>query len=432
MIFATRAILALAATTSTVSTTKLYVSSYTGNITTFDFTKTPNATYSLARLDTTTGCSPNASWLQIDVKHRNLFCLDEGIIVANGSLTSFKIDDGKNGALKLMKHAAVPAAPVNSALYYGLNGTQLLAVAHYTHALTTYTINPVAASFVPFQTFNFTMEKPGPKPQQAAPHPHQVVIDPQKKYLIIPDLGADLLRIFYINPTTLQLSERPSIPVEKGSGPRHGVFHTTRRTVNSKGQTHYYLLTEISSKIIGYNVAYLPNNGGLQFTPSVSPVLAYTTNALNAAIAAGNAPAEIALAQTNTGGNQLIVSNRNATFFSDVKNPDPANSTTIISDSLATFELPKSSRRNATGIEEQQIKSLALTPAGGLFPRHFALNARGDKIAVGLQRSGRVVVYERCTDTGVIGKDPVAGFEGLGEVSSIVWDDRKPKVGLGA
>ncbi|KAL8765673.1 MAG: hypothetical protein Q9209_007311 [Squamulea sp. 1 TL-2023] len=415
------ALIALAATASTVSATRLYVSSYTGNITTFDFTKTGNATYDLARLDTTIGCSPNASWLQIDVKHRNLFCLDEGIVVANGSLASFKINDDKIGSLKLVNNASVPAAPVHSALYNGPNGTQLLAVAHYTHALTTYKIDPLTASFTPHQSINFTMDKPGPKPQQAAPHPHQAVIDPQRKYLVIPDLGADLLRVFHINSTTLQLHERPSIPVEAGSGPRHGVFHTTRRSANKRGETHFFLLTEISSKIAGYNVTYLPDNGGLQFKPSVSPVLAYGTDPLPPAIAAGNAPAEIAIGQTKN-GSQLIVSNRNATFFNNVKNPDANNATTIVSDSLATFSLPSSS-------QSQQIAFNALTPAGGLFPRHFALNAKGDKIAVGLQRSGRVVIYDRCPETGMICKDPVAGFEGLGEVSNIVWDEGRADLG---
>ncbi|CAL8584998.1 hypothetical protein XPA_010580 [Xanthoria parietina] len=424
--FTSLALAALVATTSTVSATKLYVSSYNGNITTFDFTKSANASYNLARLDTTTGCGTSSSWLEIDLKHRNLFCLDENFAsTVNASIASFKITDEKSaGSLKKVTNAIVPAAPVHSALYDGANGTQLLAVAHYTHALTTYTVDPQTAKFALSQNFNFTMSKPGPKPQQPAPHPHQVVIDPTKKYLIVPDLGADLVRIYYVDPTTLQISERPSVTVPPGSGPRHGVFHLTPRAANQRGETHFYLLTEISAMILPFNVTYLPNNGGLTFTPIGKSVWAYGSGAnLDPVVASGNAPAEIRLAYLKTGAPQLIVSNRNATFFRDVKNPDPKNSTAIVSDSLATFTLPKLAPGAATANanETQLVTPQALTPAGGLFPRSFALHPNGDMVAVGVQTSERVAIFHRCVKTGLISKEPVAAFEGLGQVSSLVW-----------
>ncbi|KAL8991114.1 MAG: hypothetical protein Q9169_007947, partial [Polycauliona sp. 2 TL-2023] len=184
--FASFALTALVATTSTVSATRLYVSSYNGNITTFNFAKTSNATYNLTRLDMTTGCALNPSWLQIDDKNHNLFCLDENFPSAiNASIVSFKINSDKAGgpSLKKVTNTTVPAAPVNSALYTGSNGTQLLAVAHYIHALTTYTVDSRTATFALSQSFNFT-STPGPKPQQAVARPHQVVIDPQKRYLV--------------------------------------------------------------------------------------------------------------------------------------------------------------------------------------------------------------------------------------------------------
>ncbi|KAL8725455.1 MAG: hypothetical protein Q9166_007349 [cf. Caloplaca sp. 2 TL-2023] len=429
--FTTVAIAALAAATTTVSATKLYVSSYAGNITTFNLTRTGgagNATYNLARLEATNGCAPNASWLQIDVKHRNLFCLDEGIIVANGSLTSFKINDDDTGSLKVVNRTAVPPAPVNSVLYEGRRGNQLLAVAHYTHALTTYIVDSKTAAFKLSQTFNFSMAKPGPGSAQVAPHPHQVLVDPKSQYLVIPDLGADLIRIYYINSTTLQISERPSIPVAPGSGPRHGVFHQSKRVNTTRGEYFYYLLTELSSTVTGYKVTYLDNNGGLAMAPATASLYAYGNGnaTTNGAIASGNRPAGIHLAKSNK-GDQLIVSNRNATFFDNIKNPDPKNKTSIASDSLATFSLTPPTAPELP----EQIAFSALTPAGGLYPRHFKLNSKGDLVAVGLQKSGRVAIFTRCTDTGVISKDPVADYEGLGEVTSIVWDEEQKKQRLG-
>ncbi|KAL8798686.1 MAG: hypothetical protein Q9182_006472 [Xanthomendoza sp. 2 TL-2023] len=410
--FTSLTIAALVATASTVSATRLYVSSYTGNITTLNLTQTAD-TYKLIQLEATNGCAPNASWLQIDVKKRNLFCLDEGMIGPNGSLTSFKINNDTTGSLKLVKHASIPAAPVNSAIYTGPNGTQLMAVAHYTTALTTYKLDSTTATFTPFETFNFTMPKPGPLAErQAKPHPHQVVIDPTNKYMVVPDLGADLLRVFYIDPQTLRLSERSSIAVKPGSGPRHGVFHLGRRIGNQKGEMSYYLLNEIGSTVVGFKVAYRPDNGGLVLT-QFQETRAYGN--ATGSVASGNAPAEIAIAQVKGRGSQLIVSNRNATFFTSVKNPDPANSTTIVSDSMATFSLPAD--------KNGSFEFSQLTPAGGLYPRHFRLNRRGNLMAVGLQLSGWVAVYRRCTDTGRIDQDPVACFGGLGGVSSLVWDE---------
>ncbi|KAL8942138.1 MAG: hypothetical protein Q9216_001823 [Gyalolechia sp. 2 TL-2023] len=416
-IFALSALALLGAAPVPVSSTRLYVSSYAGTITTFDLSKVGNASYQLAPLDTSTGCSPNASWLQIDVKHRNLFCLDEGFAVGNGTLTSFKIKDDKNGSLSTVNHTVIPNAPVNSAIFNGPNGSQLLAVAHYAWALTTWKVNPATASYSPLQSFNFTQPKPGPKAdRQAAPHPHQVLVDPTNKYLVIPDLGSDLIRIFYIDPQTLQVSPRPSINVTAGSGPRHGVFYSPgRRAGINRGAIDFYLVSELSSTLAGYKVFYHPNNGGMGLTPFADPV--HTWGPSNDTIFSGNAPAEIILAPGAIAnqGVQLLVSNRNATFFKDIKNPDPKNATHIDSDTIASFTIPKSGRKFAP-------KFGGLVPAGGSFPRHFSINREGSLLAVGLQNSGRLVVLERCAKTGVIG-EVVADFEGLGQVSNIVWDE---------
>lgn len=438
--FFTFSALALLTTAPTpISSTRLYVSSYAGTITTFNLTKTGNTAYQLNKLDTNTGCSPNASWLQIDVKHRNLFCLDEGLITGNGSLTSFKINNDtqhdslslttqKKGSLTPVKHTIIPNAPVNSAIFnspIAAGGSQLLAVAHYANALTTYKVDPITASYTHLQSFNFTQSKPGPNPgRQAAPHPHQVLVDPTGKYLVIPDLGADLIRIFYIDPITLLVSPRPSIPVTPGSGPRHGVFYSINQRLGiqaNKNPIDFYLVTELSSMLMGFRVFYKPKNGGMGLQ-QFSSVKAWGNS--NNTIFEGNAPAEILVApgtirdQGGKVGVQILVSNRNATFFKGIANPDPGNKTRIDSDTLAGFEIPKF----RSGFGEGGIKFLGLSPAGGDFPRSMAINKKGDLLAVGLQNSGRVVVFERDGKTGALGK-VLAEAEGLGGATGVVWDE---------
>ena len=263
-------------------------------------------------------------------------------------------------------------------------------------------MDPTTGSFSRLQTFNFTIAKPGPNAaRQAGSHLHQVVVDPEKKYFVVPDLGGDLVRIFYIDPTTLKVSIRPPIRVVPGSGPRHGQFH-----VHENRHALYYLVTEISSTLTSYHVTYLPNNGGLEMMP-VSNGTTYGPNNHTAFV--GNAAAEIAIAP---GAMSLIVSNRNATFF-DITNPDPKNKTRVESDTLATFKLP--------GMGNGTVEFDELTPAGGSFPRQFSISPDGSLVAVGLQLSGRVALYSRCAETGRLGKDVVADFEGLGQVTSIVW-----------
>jgi len=390
---------------ASASATKLYVSSYTGIITTLNLTKT-NGAYHLAQLETNNACQPNASWLHLDAKNHNLYCVDEGMTSLNGTLNSFKLDP-LTGALSLINRTTTLPAPVHSNLYTSPNGTQLLAVAHYTSGLTTYRLDPLTAAFRPSQVFNFTLDHPGPIPsRQAGSHPHQVLIDPSNSYLLIPDLGGDLLRIFYIDPSTLLLSPRPSIPVAPGSGPRHGAFTVQHRGFGSLPLTLYYLVTELANTLTGYRVSYLPQNGGLTLTAITH---SSTYGPSNATVFAGNAAAEIAIAKD---GKSLLVSNRNATFF-DIANPDPKNVTRIPSDTMAEFSI---------GVDGG-VAFGELTPAGGAFPRHFSENKEGSLVAVGLQNSGRVVIYERCKMTGKMGKDVLADFEGLGAVTNVVWGE---------
>jgi len=399
MFFSLLTTTALVATAA--SATKLYVSSYNGIITTLNLTHTNN-TYHLAQLSSNNACQPNASWLHLDATHHNLYCVDEGMTSLNGTLNSFKLSP-KTGALTLVKRSPTLPAPVHSSLYTSPNGTQLLAVAHYTSGLSTYLLNPTTASFTPSQAFNFTLAAPGPNPaRQAGAHPHQALIDPSNTYLVTPDLGGDLLRIFYIDPTTLLLSPRPSIPVVPGSGPRHGAF-TVQKTHNT---TFYYLVSELANTLTGYRVSYLPHNSGLALTPLTTTS---TYGPSNASVFAGNAAAEIMISQN---GKSLLVSNRNATFFSDIANPDPTHSTRIPSDTMAEFSINR---------DNGEVKFGELTPAGGAFPRSFAENREGGLVAIGLQQSGRVVVYERCKKTGRLGREVVADFEGLGAVTNVVW-----------
>lgn len=407
---------ALAAVASATTSTRLYVSSYSGNITTLKLTQTAagksssNSSYTLTTLSSNNACAPNASFLTIDPIHQNLFCLNEGIVNPNGSLVSFKIAPN-TGELTEVKSTVTPAAPVNSALYtsrHNATSKQLLAVAHYAFGLTTYTVEPDTATFALSQTFNFTQAKPGPNAaRQAAPHPHQVVLDPTNKYFLVPDLGSDLVRVFHIDHSTLQIAEKASIPVAPGSGPRHGVFRTLHNGTNGQEAHYFFLVTELANTVTSYAVTYQPLDAGLTFR-EITRLKTYGTHN-ESSVFANNAASEIAIVG---GGKQLLVSNRNATFFT-IANPDPKNVTKVPSDTLATFDVAP----------DGKVRFCDLSPAGGSFPRQFEVNGREDLVAVGLQNSGLVAIYAREKETGKLGTEMLASVRIEGAVTSVVWSD---------
>lgn len=98
--------------------------------------------------------------------------------------------------------------------------------------------DPSDIKLIQSQTFNLTA--PGTNPaRQDAPHPHQTILDPTGNYIIVPDLGADLVRVFHIEKTTNKLIPVTPIQAVLGTGPRHARFLVTENA------TYLYVITEV-------------------------------------------------------------------------------------------------------------------------------------------------------------------------------------------
>lgn len=134
------------------------------------------------------------------------------------------------------------------------------------------------------QTETFTLDQPGPNPiRQNAPHPHEVHIDPTGQYLLAPDLGADLVRIYALDSETLERTAVAPLVSAPGTGPRHGVFLVTEK------KTFYFLVTELGNTITTYDVEYNQNTS-LSFHEVFT-----TTSHGGAEVPAGATAAEITL-----------------------------------------------------------------------------------------------------------------------------------------
>ncbi|KAI1386637.1 putative isomerase YbhE [Hypoxylon trugodes] len=383
---------------SSASSTLLYVSSYAGTVSTFSLT-TPDddsatgAAATLEIISNSTGCGPNPSWLSLDYSKNLLFCLDEGFTGPYGGVTTFYTDD--DGTLTTLDKLDVIQGPVSIA-EFGVGGRGL-AIAHYSGSSVSVVGFDPEGNLTLVLNETYALEAPGPNPaRQEAPHPHEAILDPTASYVLVPDLGADQVRIYQADASTLGLKPVAPLPVRPGSGPRHGAFTVTPRT------TYFYLVSELANTITGYEVIYNDND-----TLSFNELFYIPTHGEEKTLPEGTGAAEILVSPD---GKYLIVSSRWENSF-NITNFDPNNSTEIPSDPLITYSIDRSNG-NLTKVQE--------FAAGGSGPRHFAINADGDLVAVSLQADGRVVLIERDVKTGKF-TDYVAHGYVEGEVTAAIF-----------
>jgi hypothetical protein len=92
--------------------------------------------------------------------------------------------------------------------------------------------------------------------RQSDSHAHHVILDPSRRFFLVPDLGADLIRVFkYHTHNFAPLAELEPLRTEAGAGPRHGVFW---RAPGRGGDEGLYLIFngELSQKVYSYRITY--------------------------------------------------------------------------------------------------------------------------------------------------------------------------------
>ncbi|TKA73467.1 hypothetical protein B0A55_05951 [Friedmanniomyces simplex] len=383
---------------ATVSATNFFVSDYSGNVTTFSLTAN-NGTYALAQTFQTTECAPNPSWLTVDINRGLLFCLNEGLETVNGSLSSFTIN--RDGSLTHVKNETTISGPVNRVIYGNAAGQRAIALAHYTGSAVSSWLLQGEGKFELNQNLPYTLAQPGPNAaRQDAPHEHEAITDPTGQYILVPDLGADLVRVFGWDVTTLVLKTLAPLKAAPGSGPRHAAFWNPYAVTGAGSPTYLYLVSELASTVTGYAVTYLPNGGGLNFTEVYK---SSTYGLLNQP--EGNAPAEVHVTPDNR---FLVISNRNNTSF----NLPESDGTVVPSDSLTTFR----------PLNDGTLAWVQIWPSGGLYPRQFSIDGTGSFVAVSNQYSQNVAILSRDVATGLIG-EPIARMSVPGNTTCIMWDE---------
>lgn len=140
----------------------------------------------------------------------------------------------------------------------------------------------------------------GPNARQAGPHPHQAVVDPSGRYVLVPDFGADHVFIYPFDRATRVLRPGPggpaAFPVTPGSGPRRIWFHPSTGTA--------YLLSELTAGL--QVLSWDPRRAALGQVQALSTNSAGFTGTSSAAELALSRDGRFAYA-SNRGENTLAV-----------------------------------------------------------------------------------------------------------------------------
>ena len=186
--------------------------------------------------------------------------------------------------------------------------------------------------------------------RQTKPHAHSIYSGPKNKFAYAPDLGADKIFIYKIDPQTAQLTPAGSATAPAGAGPRHMKF--------GRNGEQAYVLNELSLNISVYN--YDATTGELNHTQLVNTLPEGQDKQ-------GMTCSEIRVAPN---GKSIYCANR------DIANKGR--------DSLSVFKITA----NGTITRTQTIS------AGVSIPRNFNIDPSGKWLLVGGQNSNNIKVFQ--------------------------------------
>lgn len=256
---------------------------------------------------------------------------------------------------------------------------------------------PLTGSSV-LQQEKFALAQRGPHPRQDVPHPHEVHLDPTGQFILVPDLGADLIRIFRIDAASGRLTWCADAAAAPGDGPRHVKFW---KSADGR-QQKLYSLNELGNSVSAWDVAYPSTNSSSNGCLALARTQTLSTYAAGTRGGPTTKAAEIRVV-----GNFLYASNRADQTFGAGQ------------DSIATYAIDP-----ATGA----LAWLEAANSYSYYPRTFQVNKAGTLVAVGGQTSSNVAIIARDPATGRLGKlvanVQVAQKGRAGEedgLSAVVW-----------
>ena len=292
----------------------------------------------------------NPSFLATDPQHRFLYAVTEmgqahgpDAHKTNGSISSFAIDR-KTGALTFLnKVDSSGGGPCH--LVVDKTGKMLFVANYGSGSVASFAIKPDGSIGERTGFDQHTGSSVDPA-RQKGPHAHAVVLSPDNRFLFVPDLGMDQIKIYRVDAAkgTFTPNDPPFATVKAGYGPRHFTF--------GRGAKFAYAVCEMGSSVAVFS--YDPAKG------SLTPV--QTISNLPSDFKGVNNSAEI---EVDRSGRFLYASNRG-------------------NDSITVFAIDP---------VKGTLTNVQVVPTQGSMPRNFAIDPTGKYLIAANQKSNNMVVF---------------------------------------
>jgi 6-phosphogluconolactonase len=292
----------------------------------------------------------NPSFLVTDPHHRFLYAATEmgdepgaKTYQKNGTISSYSIDP-KTGALTFLNK--VDALGGGSCHLVVDKTSKMLFVANYgSGSVASFALKPDGSigEKTGFDQHSGSSIDPA---RQKGPHAHAVVLSPDNRFLFVPDLGMDQIKIYRVDAAkgTFAPSDPAFATVTAGLGPRHFTF--------GHGARFAYAVCEMGSSVVVF--AYNPAKGSLTPVQTIANLPADFKGVDNSA--------EIAVGRS---GQFLYASNRG-------------------NDSITVFSIDA---------VKGTLTRVQVEPTQGKIPRNFALDPSGKFLLAANQNSNQIVVF---------------------------------------
>lgn len=318
-----------------------------------------------ARLE---GASGRLSELQLAVEARDpaflavhpqgkfLYAIDERSDpkrdAAPAGISAYAIDAGSGRLTLLNQQSAGAAGPCHLAV--DQSGRAVLVANYAGGGAAALPIRADGSVGAPASVVAHTGRSVNPT-RQTAPHAHAIVVSPDNRYALVPDLGIDRVVVYRLDAARAVLTPQPSgdALLPPGAGPRHLAFHPSGKFV--------YVINELQCTLAVYR--WEAAVGALREIAIVSTLPAGTK------VEPGYSTAEVV---AHPSGNFLFGSNRGH-------------------NTIVTFAVDA-----VTG----WLTPVAHAATQGKTPRHFAVDPSGRWLLAENQDSGTVVVFSIDATTG--------------------------------
>lgn len=291
---------------------------------------------------------PNASYLAISKDRKNVYAVSEG--GGGGSVNAYAFNP-VSGALTFLN-----TVPAKGPCYVSVdNQKKLVFTGNYGGGSVISVLLKADGSFAEDHTQIIQHEGSSVvTDRQNKPHVHSVVLSPDDRYLLVPDLGTDKVAQYRVDASQSAMLMPASVPflaVKPGGGPRHLTFHP-----NGK---YAYLVLELTGAVMALDYS----DGQLKEKQTISMTGPDVTGRVSGA--------DI---HVSPDGKFLYASNRG-----DINE-------------IAIYSIDK--KGMLTLVNRQSVL--------GKTPRNFAIDPTGNFLLAANQNTNDVIIFKRDKKTGLL------------------------------